>query len=42
MATHTIFIGEAELVNVHDPIDPLIYQDATYCFSVPAETAPAR
>ncbi len=35
--THTIFIGEAELVNVRDPIDPLIYQDATYCFSVPAE-----
>jgi flavin reductase (DIM6/NTAB) family NADH-FMN oxidoreductase RutF len=35
--THTIFIGEAELVNVRDPIDPLIYQDATYCSSVPAE-----
>jgi flavin reductase (DIM6/NTAB) family NADH-FMN oxidoreductase RutF len=35
--THTIFIGEVELVNVHDPVDPLIYQDATYCFSVPAE-----
>jgi flavin reductase (DIM6/NTAB) family NADH-FMN oxidoreductase RutF len=34
--THTIFIGEAELVHVRDPIDPLIYQDATYCFSVPA------
>ena len=35
--THTIFIGEAERVSVQDPIDPLIYQDATYCFSVPAE-----
>jgi flavin reductase (DIM6/NTAB) family NADH-FMN oxidoreductase RutF len=35
--THTIFIGEVELVNVHDPVDPLIYQDATYCFSVPTE-----
>jgi flavin reductase (DIM6/NTAB) family NADH-FMN oxidoreductase RutF len=35
--THTIFIGEAERVNVNDPIDPLIYQDATYCFSVPAD-----
>jgi flavin reductase (DIM6/NTAB) family NADH-FMN oxidoreductase RutF len=33
--THTIFIGEAESVNVRDPIEPLIYQDATYCVSVP-------
>jgi flavin reductase (DIM6/NTAB) family NADH-FMN oxidoreductase RutF len=32
--THTIFIGEAEAVHVRDPIEPLIYQDATYCFSV--------
>lgn len=36
--THTIFIGEAEGVNVHDPIEPLIYQDAKYCFSVAGET----
>jgi flavin reductase (DIM6/NTAB) family NADH-FMN oxidoreductase RutF len=36
--THTIFIGEAEGVNVHDPIEPLIYQDAKYCFSVTGET----
>jgi flavin reductase (DIM6/NTAB) family NADH-FMN oxidoreductase RutF len=35
--THTIFIGEAETVKVRDPIEPLIYQDATYCFSVPHE-----
>ncbi len=33
--THTIFIGEAERVDVHGPADPLIYQDATYCSSVP-------
>ncbi len=39
--THTIFIGEAEAVKVHDPIEPLIYQDATYCFSV-AHTSAAR
>src|SRR5579863_7616229 len=32
--THSIFIGEAEAVNVHDPIEPLIYQDAKYCSSV--------
>jgi flavin reductase (DIM6/NTAB) family NADH-FMN oxidoreductase RutF len=31
--THTIFIGEAEAVNVHDPVEPLIYQDAKYCAS---------
>ena len=31
--THTIFIGEAQAVNVHDPVEPLIYQDATYCFA---------
>lgn len=37
--THTIFIGEAEAVNVHDPIEPLIYQDSKYCFSVAHETA---
>lgn len=35
--THTIFIGEADAVNVHDPIEPLIYQDAKYCFSVSPE-----
>jgi flavin reductase (DIM6/NTAB) family NADH-FMN oxidoreductase RutF len=40
--THTIFIGEAERVNVRDPIAPLIYQDATYCFSVPAEIEAAQ
>ena len=39
--THTVFIGEVDLVNVHDPVDPLIYQDATYCFSVPTETKAA-
>jgi flavin reductase (DIM6/NTAB) family NADH-FMN oxidoreductase RutF len=38
--THTIFIGEAEAVNIHDPIEPLIYQDATYCFSVARESPP--
>jgi flavin reductase (DIM6/NTAB) family NADH-FMN oxidoreductase RutF len=37
--SHTIFIGEAEAVNAQDPIEPLIYQDATYCFSVPRETS---
>jgi flavin reductase (DIM6/NTAB) family NADH-FMN oxidoreductase RutF len=35
--THTIFIGEAEAVNIHDPIEPLIYQDAKYCSSVAYE-----
>jgi flavin reductase (DIM6/NTAB) family NADH-FMN oxidoreductase RutF len=40
--THTIFIGEAEAVNIHDPIEPLIYQDATYCFSVARESPPQR
>ena len=39
--THTIFIGEAETVNVRDPIEPLIYQDATYCFSVPHDSQAA-
>ena len=38
--THTIFIGEADAVNVHDPIEPLIYQDAKYCFSVAPEVLP--
>jgi flavin reductase (DIM6/NTAB) family NADH-FMN oxidoreductase RutF len=38
--THTIFIGEAEAVNIHDPIEPLIYQDAKYCFSVARESLP--
>jgi flavin reductase (DIM6/NTAB) family NADH-FMN oxidoreductase RutF len=38
--THTIFIGEAQAVNVHDPIEPLIYQDATYCFAGAAQAAP--
>jgi flavin reductase (DIM6/NTAB) family NADH-FMN oxidoreductase RutF len=38
--THTIFIGEAEAVHTHDPIEPLIYQDATYCFSVARESSP--
>jgi flavin reductase (DIM6/NTAB) family NADH-FMN oxidoreductase RutF len=37
--THTIFIGEAETVNVHDPIEPLIYQDAQYCYSVVREAS---
>jgi flavin reductase (DIM6/NTAB) family NADH-FMN oxidoreductase RutF len=37
--THTIFIGEAEAVNVHDPIEPLIYQDAQYCYSVARDAA---
>ena len=32
--THTIFIGEADAVYVYDPIEPLIYQDAQYCYSV--------
>jgi len=41
-ATHTIFIGEAETVNMHDPIEPLIYQDATYCFSVPHAARPVE
>ncbi len=39
--THTIFIGEAEAVEVSDPIEPLIYQDATYCFSVARDNPPA-
>ena len=34
-------IGEAETVNVRDPIEPLIYQDATYCFSVPHDSQAA-
>jgi flavin reductase (DIM6/NTAB) family NADH-FMN oxidoreductase RutF len=37
--THTIFIGEAGAVNVHDPIEPLIYQDAQYCYSVARDAA---
>ena len=40
--THTIFIGEAEAVNAHDLVEPLIYQDATYCCSVISESAAAR
>jgi hypothetical protein len=28
-------------VNVRDPIEPLIYQDATYCFSVPHDSQAA-
>ena len=40
--THTIFIGEAEAVRARDPIEPLIYQDATYCCSTISESAVAR
>jgi flavin reductase (DIM6/NTAB) family NADH-FMN oxidoreductase RutF len=40
--THTIFIGEAETVHVRDPIEPLIYQDATYCVSVARDNPAAR
>src|SRR5215475_4904720 len=40
--THTIFIGEAEAVRARDPIEPLIYQDATYCCSAISEGAAAR
>lgn len=40
--THTIFIGEAEDVQVRDPVEPLIYQDATYCFSVAQQDASGR
>jgi flavin reductase (DIM6/NTAB) family NADH-FMN oxidoreductase RutF len=39
--THTIFIGEAQAVNVYDPIEPLIYQDATYCVSAACPQARA-
>jgi flavin reductase (DIM6/NTAB) family NADH-FMN oxidoreductase RutF len=39
--THTIFIGEAQAVNVYDPIEPLIYQDATYCVSTACPQAGA-
>jgi flavin reductase (DIM6/NTAB) family NADH-FMN oxidoreductase RutF len=37
--THTIFIGEAGAVRARDPIEPLIYQDATYCCSAISESA---
>ena len=37
--THTIFIGEAAEVKLRDPIEPLIYQDATYCFAQDAARA---
>src|SRR5712664_2054979 len=36
-APNPILTVKAELVTVATPINPLIYQDATYCFSVPAE-----
>ena len=37
--THTIFIGEVEQVRVSLPVQPLIYHDATYCTSTPANAA---
>lgn len=37
--THTIFIGEVERVKLSSPVEPLIYHDATYCTSTPAEVA---
>jgi flavin reductase (DIM6/NTAB) family NADH-FMN oxidoreductase RutF len=40
--THTIFIGETEAVKAQDPIEPLIYQDATYCCSVTRESVAAQ
>jgi flavin reductase (DIM6/NTAB) family NADH-FMN oxidoreductase RutF len=40
--THMIFIGEAEAVHAHGPIEPLIYQDATYCCSVTSESMAMR
>lgn len=38
--THTIFIGEVTAVTTHDVIAPLVYQDATYCKSVPSTGTP--
>jgi flavin reductase (DIM6/NTAB) family NADH-FMN oxidoreductase RutF len=37
--THTIFIGEVEQVRVSSPVRPLIYHDAAYCTSTPANAA---
>jgi flavin reductase (DIM6/NTAB) family NADH-FMN oxidoreductase RutF len=37
-ATHTIFIGEAETVELRPAAEPLIYHNATYCVSVPARS----
>jgi flavin reductase (DIM6/NTAB) family NADH-FMN oxidoreductase RutF len=34
--SHTIFIGEVTAVATHDVVAPLVYQDATYCKSVPS------
>lgn len=34
--THSIFIGEVVHVSVRDVVEPLVYQNAQYCRSVPA------
>lgn len=39
--SHSIFIGEVEQVRAQDPIDPLIYQDAAYCSSIPVGSSAA-
>jgi len=35
-ATHTIFVGRVEEVELRDVIAPLVYQDAAYCVAAPA------
>jgi len=37
--THTIFIGEVQSVNLRSSIEPLIYQNSTYCHSIPEPKA---
>jgi Flavin reductase like domain len=39
--THSIVIGEVEEIGMRETVEPLLYQDATYCVSVPAPQAAA-
>jgi flavin reductase (DIM6/NTAB) family NADH-FMN oxidoreductase RutF len=39
--THSIVIGEVEGIGMRETVEPLLYQDATYCVSVPAPQAAA-
>jgi flavin reductase (DIM6/NTAB) family NADH-FMN oxidoreductase RutF len=39
--THSIVVGEVEDIGMREAVEPLLYQDATYCVSVPAQQAAA-
>jgi flavin reductase (DIM6/NTAB) family NADH-FMN oxidoreductase RutF len=39
--THSIVVGEVEEIGMREAVEPLLYQDASYCVSVPAPQAAA-